>query len=411
MPGVLAPWSGLLRHDAELFDPAKMKAEALGFGNSQTLERFAWDLELLAQLEAVSPAGSLTFGGGGCSMLHLDKADQRVSVDLDLYFWTGSKESSDAAWEQVLERFKDRLSHQDANYFQLVQYVPADPKVTLPMRAYEITCPSATGQTVMSTGLVGCRIMVEVVFAEPASRMEIGPRPVLPFPSSGPHYGSSPRGLIASKMLALSVGEVGLPTKRMYELVKHVYDVTKLQHRHLTTVADVEDLQNLLRAVLAIENKWHKRQSTLARCQVSANTMMTVFESTLFRAAIMDFENNNLRNKVGDEAWHTWPRLVRLLFSAAAGPHQRTEFLEARQILETYLWVDKLTSPQQRKGLEDRLLDELNRASYGSRGILRGLPPSALFIELVFHSRLEAAVAACRPMFDPAWPPFPITPV
>lgn len=411
VPTVLLPWSGLLQHDAESFDPSKMKTAALGFGNSQTLERFAWDLELLSQLEALAPAGAVTFAGGGCTMLHLDKHEQRVSVDLDLYFWTGTKASSEAAWKKVMDAFAARLGHQDASYFQLIEYVPSDPKVTLPMHAYEVVCPTATGQTVMATGLLGCRIVVEVVLAEPASREPISARAVLPFASSGPHTGSSARGLIASKLLALSVGEVGLPHKRMYELAKHVHDIARLQQRHLLTVADLEELHGLLKKVLAIENSWHRRQSTLERCQVSANTMMNVFESTLLRAAITDLENNNLRTKLGDEIWQTWPRLVRLLFSAAVGPHQRTEFLEARRVLDEYLWIAKLTSPQQRKQLEDLLLDDLNKASYGSRGILKGLPPSALFIELVFHGRLDAAIATCRPAFDPAWPPFPITPV
>lgn len=412
VPTVLEPYARRLVHDPAAFDGPTMSAHALNFRHMGTLEPFAWDLEVLSQLERRSPPDHLTFAGGGCTQLYLPIEIQRASVDLDIYFFNGDEKASRSEWQKVVASFNAELGDIVPGYFALVEAPPTrPPKVHLPMLRYEVICPTTTGQTVMADGRKGCRIVVEVIFTAPPSAVPIGPRGVLPF-DTGEHQGLRPTALIASKLLALSVGEIGIPGHRLEELAKHVHDIARLQAVAIAAVADLEETRAFLDTVLEMENRWHKPQSSLVSCRASVGTVMALLETGFMQNSISDFENNNLRQRLPDEDWQIWPRLVRLLFSAVAGPHNRSEFLEGRRaagLLET----SRLSAPQQRVALQRSLLEALAEADFGTTAALREkrLEPAPLFLELVFRARLDEAVRPVQKVLGPEWPGFALTPI
>lgn len=402
VPPALAPWAALLRHDPNAFDPAAMQAQAGAF-NTQTLERFAWDYEILSQLEALAPAGLLTLYGGGCAMLHLDVADQRASVDIDLFCWSGDEASSRAAWDVVMAAFIARLGQLQAGVFQLKQYVPKNPKTLLPMNAYELVCPTATGLR-LPDGAAGCLIKVEVMFAPPPTRTTIAPRPVLPFATTLAHAGVEPTSLIAGKLVALSVGELGVPPGRIEELVKHVYDITKLNQKVIGSVGDLEQVRAAVRTTVELENNWHRPKSTSRRCAIAANAVLELFGSSMLEQATRNFGNNYARaGAVTVDDWLVWPRLTRLLFAAVLGPH-RNEFVDARRAVFGSLAVGSLSAPQ-REALEAALRQEFLAHDRWRANQAKGLPPAAIFLDVVYGVGLERATTIVRGVLGSGWSP------
>ncbi len=388
---------GVLKHPLDAFDPVIQRANAQGWGNSQVLEKFGWDFELLAQLGGVAPDDVTAFGGMP-AMLHLPLELQRASVDVDVFC------PSKDRFEEIVRTIETELSRHDPSgrFFKFVA-ATSELQLPIPKVAYHVVFPSATGVSWLNpetkTYEPGTHVKLDALIAPPPARAIHQGAQVLPFAYTGPHPVVPLISTTAMKLLALASGEVGLPPHRITELVKHVYDVSHL----LLGINTRESLVELIEATkdtLELENRWHQPKSDLPSCAVAIKTTLAMLEVTVIREKAENFADTYLRASPSAEEWALWARETRYLAYVACKKGSIDDYVETirvdRRLLQRELAADVA------RALTADLRKELRKLDLASESPSDRFPV-VLFLEIVFRRGYRAASACVAATLGPDW--------
>ena len=120
-------------HDSKFFQKEELlrRAEEYEFPNPIAVEYFAWDCELIAQLQSVSD--NLILKGGAATQLHLPLLKQRGSKDVDIVTTLDIKDIQ-AIVDETAQKFKDCAK------FEL--HKPKNPTPNMPLKTYFAHVPS-----------------------------------------------------------------------------------------------------------------------------------------------------------------------------------------------------------------------------------------------------------------------------
>lgn len=390
-----------LVHPHAAFDPAALMAQAAGFADRSRVEVFAWDYELLAQIRKRSDEGTLF--GGACAALHLAPGEQRLSVDVDIY-WPPEKL---AEWEAVITDIRTNLG--DSVYFRF----DTDDDLLLPhtkmkLLRYYAHCPSTTGHTVLwgdNKSQNGVTIKLEVAMFTPVSRELIAATQVPPFVRTGPYQALPLIHSVATKLLAVAGGEGGAPAGRADAYAKHVYDLWRLQAR-LTSVGDVQRVGEAMAEWLRRENvvRRGRTKPTPAGCALGIRDTIQLMSRSQYRDALTTFGTAFLPagNRPDADQWPSVSGLVAYLGLATAGLVPADEFLAVRDLLPR-LAIAHIPTPAARKALERGLSEVLGEGDRFARLRHGDDLPDALFCAVALGGRLDEAIKICDSVLGGDW--------
>lgn len=388
---------GDLTHPLDAFDPDRQRANAEGWGNSQNLERFAWDYEILGQLERIDPDRVTAFGGTA-TMLHLPLLTQRASVDADVF--CGDADRFEAIIREIEAFFAVRLPESD--YFRFSRWDP-ELQIPIPKRAYHVVLPSATGAqwrvSENDSYQPGTHIKIEVLNAEPPARVQLPATRVLPFASSGPHWVLPHSHVTAMKLLALATAEVGLPPHRITELVKHVYDVAQLS-RHFDSRDKLGELIGATAAMLELENRWHRPKAEATNCATAVRTTVDLLEATVIREQAGQFADLYLRERPSVEEWSVWGKRVCHLAFVAVKRHNIDDYLST--VRGTDRLLRQRLAPEQERPLRKALVAKLRSLDLASARPSDAFP-AVVFHEISFRVGYREAAAVVAPVLGDGW--------
>jgi len=202
----------LLIHNSRSFSKEELfrRAETYGFSQPQILELFAWDYELVAQLQDLSD--NLVLKGGAAAQLYLPTETQRGSVDIDLTTHLGGGE---------LDRLINNFSYKFRRLtplFQFKRYSPKAPKVKVPMNTYDVLLPSVFQEN--------CSIKVDVLTSR-LSLPTVEMSSIETFAIRVSRVKTVSLGaLIGDKLLTLASETIGIAGEEDYP--KQIYDIEML---------------------------------------------------------------------------------------------------------------------------------------------------------------------------------------
>lgn len=190
----------------------RRKAE-YGFPDAKLIELLIYDYEIFRSLIKISK--KLHLKGGAAAQVYMDLPEQRASRDIDLV--------TDLSPEEIDEIFTKKLNE----VFECRKHIPAKIKHDLPMVTYLVSADSVieASQKV--------EVKVDIMFediknyklskAPPSEIFALNTEVALPSISIG--------SLIGDKFLTLAQKSVGLPTEKLSEYPKQLYDISRLMYK------------------------------------------------------------------------------------------------------------------------------------------------------------------------------------
>ena len=280
-----------LIHDRKCFDRDTLaeRLEKLKFNSLARMELFLWDLEIFLQIQTLLK-DKIVLKGGAAAQFYLPIEYQRTSVDIDM-ICVGRTEEVEKALAAIERKFngKDDL-------FKARPHKPKDPKANLPMMTYYMDVPSVcTEKELFGKKTTGTQeIKIEFHFTdEPFAIHRISSPRIFALETKRTYQLLPLDDLIGDKLTTLGPNTIGIPTDRVDEQVKQIYDISWLLKFNWEDI----DLPRVGASFLA-------RAKSEARQRALTANMADIFSDMMAQMkllSVMDLENDkSLLKRIND---------------------------------------------------------------------------------------------------------------
>ena len=237
-----------LIHDRTYFslDHIAERKKQYNFTQAVKVETFLWDLELYGHLQHYL-GDNVVLKGGAAAQLFFSPEQQRTSVDIDVIY-TGDTKTLLSALTSIHKAFGE-----DDTFFKFIQYIPKNPKTTLPLETYHVSVPSITE----GKGVLHIKVDFHLMEKNTLETIEMESASAFVIPLAFRPRCLSSGSLFGDKMLTLAQGSVGIPTEREDDIVKQLYDIDLLSK--IVSSKDTAAIRNamdiLFKRELAVRNE------------------------------------------------------------------------------------------------------------------------------------------------------------
>lgn len=251
---------GKLFHDRSCFlrETFENRMNKYGFKSMGRMELFLWDLEIFLQIQERMKE-RIILKGGAAVQFYLPVDVQRTSVDIDMLFYGTYAEIC-----SVLEDIKKEIGAEEG-LFEFQEYIPKNPKTTLPLHTYFTNVPSVLTPAERRTAddaPVHQEIKAEFILETKKKNYTVmtGER-IFAVNSKNKYQILSLDSLFADKLTTLGSQTIGVQDDRIDEQVKQMYDILMLI-RYCFSEMDVQAVYK--KYLERSEEEWNDRKSEKA---------------------------------------------------------------------------------------------------------------------------------------------------
>jgi len=348
------------------------RKKKFGFPDAKLIELLIYDYEIFRNLLKIS--NKFYLKGGAAAQVYMTLPEQRASKDIDLVTNHTPKE--------IEEIFSKKLNE----VFTCKQHIPVKMIHNIPMVTYLVSADSVIhkGQKV--------EVKVDVMFediknynlskASPSEIFALNTEVELPCISIG--------SLVGDKILTLAQKSIGLPTKKLSEYPKQLYDVARLLYKL--------DKQNFKDMIFSFENIMQTELRARNLEKTSEEIISHIYEvldefsrldtpECLFKEYLNDFQSAyvNVKARRSNARWIidslTVIYLLKLIRNVIVKKEEVDTIYSKWQ--STLQELKKLSESKadEKKKVRERLLDELREKSHEWKRF-KGSSEERLYLEL-----------------------------
>lgn len=348
------------------------RMEEYGFKNMVRMELFLWDLELFLQIQKIF-GDRIVLKGGAATQFYLPCEAQRTSVDIDMLFYGSYQEI-----EENLKKIEEVLNVSD-KLFHFVEYVPKNPKTTLPLHTYFVDIPSvltSAERNKKDKEFPSQELKIEFILQSQKIEFEKRTGEHLFAVNSKWEYQLLPLNhLFADKLTTMGCETIGVQNSRMDEQVKQFYDILMLTQNCIAEI-DCAVVREKYKNLACVEWETRKEEEydlemviADVRKQLLRYEMADSGDDTELKKYINDFHSLYLNSKVeySPQSVACGATLIRLMYNLMISG---SGWEKLQQALEIEKWLELSHLSGKEKGLKVREIREILIKELGSYSII-----------------------------------------
>jgi len=354
----------------------KARKKKFGFPNAKLIELLIYDYEVFRNLLKISDRFYLK--GGAAAQIYMTLPEQRASKDIDLI--------TDHTPNEIEEIFIKKLN----NIFPCKQHIPVKITHNIPMITYLVSADSIidNGQKV--------EVKVDIMFgdinnyklskAPPSEIFALNTEVELPSISMG--------SLIGDKFLTLAQKSIGLPTEKLAEYPKQLYDLSrmmyKLDKQHFSDM--IFSFENIIKTELKLRNLESTPEEVVSHIYEVLNEFTRLDSlNCMFKVHLNDFQSAyvNAKARKSNPQW-ILDSLVLIyllkLITEIVIKKKKIEVIYSKWplLLQELMNISKSKTTEKKK-LREKFLDDLREKVHDWKRF-KGCSEERLYLEL---KRLE----------------------
>ena len=268
----------------------RARKKKFGFPNAKLIELLIYDYEIFRNLLEISSKFYLK--GGAAAQLYMTLPEQRASKDIDLV--------TDHTPKEIEEIFSKKLN----NIFPCKQHIPVKITRNIPMVTYLVSADSVIN--VSQKVEVKVDIMFEDIKnyrlskAPPSEIFALNTEVELPAISIG--------SLVGDKFLTLAQKSIGLPTEKLSEYPKQIYDISRIMHKlgkqHFSDM--IFSFESIIKTELKVRNLKNTSEEIIAHIfDVLNEFTMLDSPNCIFKIYLNDFQSAyvNAKARKSNSQW------------------------------------------------------------------------------------------------------------
>lgn len=350
----------------------KARKKKFGFPNAKLIELLIYDYEIFRRLLEIS--NKFYLKGGAAAQLYMTLPDQRASKDIDLV--------TDHTPEEIDKIFTEKLN----NIFPCKQHIPVKITHNIPMVTYLVSADSVIdeGQKV--------EVKVDIMFgdinnyklskATPSEIFALNTEIELPSISIG--------SLVGDKFLTLAKKSIGLPTEKLAEYPKQLYDLSRMMHKlDKEYFSDmIFSFENIIKTELKARNLENTPEEVVSHIyEVLDEFTKLDSPNCMFKIHLNDFQSAyvNAKARKSNPQWILDSlALIYLLklINEVIIKKEKIEVIHSKWIslLQELANISKSKTDEKKK-LREKLLDELREKVHDWKRF-KGCSEERLYLEL-----------------------------